>query len=83
MGKMYSTLRNNVPGTRPQPVSFAPPAPAEDEGPEAVGGPDVPFIEIGPRRSVEPFAFDGRRLPGALMSELKRHRWDRTVDFIE
>jgi len=26
---------------------------------------------------------DGRRLPGALMSELKRHRWDRTVDFIE
>jgi hypothetical protein len=23
---------------------------------------------------------DGRALPGALMEELRRHRWDRTVD---
>ncbi len=26
---------------------------------------------------------DGQRLPDALMSELKSHRWDRTVDYIE
>jgi aryl-alcohol dehydrogenase-like predicted oxidoreductase len=26
---------------------------------------------------------DGRALPGPLMAELKKHRWDRTVDFIE
>ncbi len=26
---------------------------------------------------------DGKRLPDSLMSELKRHRWDRTVDYIE
>jgi aryl-alcohol dehydrogenase-like predicted oxidoreductase len=26
---------------------------------------------------------DGRRLPAAVMAELKKHRWDRTVDFIE
>ncbi len=24
---------------------------------------------------------DGRRLPDALVAELKGHRWDRTVDF--
>jgi aryl-alcohol dehydrogenase-like predicted oxidoreductase len=28
-------------------------------------------------------ASDGRRLPAALMDELRRHRWDRTVDYIE
>ena len=26
---------------------------------------------------------DGRRLSAAVMTELKKHRWDRTVDFIE
>jgi aryl-alcohol dehydrogenase-like predicted oxidoreductase len=26
---------------------------------------------------------DGQRLPPAVMAELKKHRWDRTVDFIE
>jgi len=26
---------------------------------------------------------DGKRLPDSLMSELKSHRWDRTVDYIE
>jgi hypothetical protein len=26
---------------------------------------------------------DGQRLPDSLMSELKGHRWDRTVDYIE
>jgi aryl-alcohol dehydrogenase-like predicted oxidoreductase len=28
-------------------------------------------------------ASDGRRLPDTLMAELKKHRWDRTVDYIE
>jgi aryl-alcohol dehydrogenase-like predicted oxidoreductase len=28
-------------------------------------------------------ASDGQRLPEALMSELKTHRWDRSVDYIE
>jgi Mrp family chromosome partitioning ATPase len=52
MGKIYSTLRNNGPTPRPPSVALAP-APAEEEAPEAVGGDDVPFIEIGPRRKVE------------------------------
>jgi aryl-alcohol dehydrogenase-like predicted oxidoreductase len=26
---------------------------------------------------------DGRALPSSLLSELKKHRWDRTVDYIE
>ena len=26
---------------------------------------------------------DGKRLPASLMAELKKHRWDRTVDYIE
>jgi hypothetical protein len=26
---------------------------------------------------------DGRPLPEDLMAELRRHRWDRTVDYIE
>jgi len=26
---------------------------------------------------------DGKRLPDSLMTELKEHRWDRTVDYIE
>ena len=26
---------------------------------------------------------DGRALPAPLMAELKKHRWDRTVDYIE
>jgi aryl-alcohol dehydrogenase-like predicted oxidoreductase len=26
---------------------------------------------------------DGRPLPGELMAELRKHRWDRTVDYIE
>jgi aryl-alcohol dehydrogenase-like predicted oxidoreductase len=26
---------------------------------------------------------DGRRLPEGVMAELRRHRWDRTVDYIE
>ena len=26
---------------------------------------------------------DGRSLPAELMAELKKHRWDRTVDYIE
>jgi hypothetical protein len=26
---------------------------------------------------------DGRSLSDAVMAELRRHRWDRTVDYIE
>jgi hypothetical protein len=26
---------------------------------------------------------DGRALPASLMAELKTHRWDRTIDYIE
>jgi aryl-alcohol dehydrogenase-like predicted oxidoreductase len=26
---------------------------------------------------------DGKGMPSALMAELKRHRWDRNVDYIE
>jgi hypothetical protein len=28
-------------------------------------------------------ASDGRALPAPVMAELKAHRWDRTVDYIE
>ena len=28
-------------------------------------------------------ASDGRQLSATLMDELKKHRWDRTVDYIE
>lgn len=51
MGKTLSTLRNNGPSPRPHSVTLAP-APIEEEAPEIVGGDDVPFIEIGPRRKI-------------------------------
>ena len=49
--------------------------------------PDVSTVIPGMRklRHVEEniAASDGERLPESLMSELKKHRWDRTVDYIE
>jgi aryl-alcohol dehydrogenase-like predicted oxidoreductase len=49
--------------------------------------PDVSTVIPGMRklRHVEQniAVSDGKRLPDGLMAELKRHRWDRTVDFIE
>lgn len=49
--------------------------------------PDVSTVIPGmrKRRHVEQnvVVSDGRRLPDALMAELRRHRWDRTVDYIE
>jgi aryl-alcohol dehydrogenase-like predicted oxidoreductase len=49
--------------------------------------PDVSTVIPGMRklRHVEQniAVSDGKRLPDAVMGELKKHRWDRTVDYIE
>ena len=52
MGRTYNTLRTNghvAPHAQP---ASPPPVPFEDSGLEVVCGPDVPFIEIGPKRAI-------------------------------